>query len=312
MRKGTDVEDETAGLIVTEDYDDPDNQKTQKGAIFALVILTFINLLNYMDRLIPSATKSLYQGELHMDDFETGVPAATFLIVYMSTSPIFAQLSDRGVSRKLLLILGVVWWSVATGSVYFAQKFWDFTLYRTLVAVGEACYATIAPALLSDLFPPSNRNKAMTVFFLATPFGGALGFVLGGFIGKQYGWRYAFMLCGAPGILVSLLIIFIKDPGMNVFEKKEEKKKNISWIIAIKTLIRNKSYLFSLGGLICLCFATGALAEWLPKFFSDPHGANLGADQAGLVVGAITVIGGIGGTVCGSAVGGRREYLRSI
>ncbi|PRP81131.1 major facilitator superfamily protein [Planoprotostelium fungivorum] len=284
-----------------EDVLNVGEQKVQKGAYVTLAILTLVNLLNYADRMIPSATKSLYQKEFDITDMQSSIPASTFIVVYMIFSPIFAALADRGVSRKFLLIAGVVWWSLSTGAVYFSHHFWEFTIYRSLVAVGEACYATIAPALLSDLYPPLKRNKAMMVFFVATPIGAALGFVLGGQIGHYFGWRYAFLICGAPGILIAFSLLLATDPGRNIYEKREDRDKLVPWSVALKSLLNNRTYLVTLGGLTCLTWAIGAIADWAPEFFV--RNTSVSVDQAGLVVGAMAVIGGLGGTIAGSLLG---------
>ena len=109
----------------------------------------------------------------------------------------------RIASRKVLIAIGVALWSLATGAAALAVGFWTFCLARALVGVGEAAYATISPALLSDFYAPAKRNRILTIFYVAIPVGAALGFILGGFFGEKFGWRSAFLICGLPGLALA-------------------------------------------------------------------------------------------------------------
>src|SRR3954454_24634161 len=82
-----------------------------EGAGFALAVLTAMNLLNYLDRYVPSAVKDLFKRDLHMTDAQTSLPLTAFVVVYMLTSPAFGAMSDR-VSRKWLIAGGVALWSL--------------------------------------------------------------------------------------------------------------------------------------------------------------------------------------------------------
>src|SRR5262249_44061102 len=190
---------------------------TPPAARFAVVVLAAMNLLNYVDRYVPSAVKDLFKGDLGFTDLQTSLPFTAFTIVYMLTSPVFGGLADRG-SRKLLIAAGVAMWSLATASAALATGFTSFLIARALVGVGEAAYATISPSLLSDFFPPDRRNRVLTIFYAAIPVGAALGFVLGGVLGHAYGWRAAFLACGLPGLLAAGLALLIKEPERGRFD----------------------------------------------------------------------------------------------
>jgi len=168
--------------------------------------------------------------------------------------------------------------------------------FRTLVGVGEAAYATITPALLSDFYPPNSRNKALTIFYTAIPVGAAIGFGLGGLLGQSFGWRYAFLLCGIPGVIISLLILFIQDPGLGRFEAYES-RENVPWIQTLSFLAHNEAYRYCSGGAILVTFAIGGMADWIPTYLVRVD--NVSIATAGLVAGAVTVIGGIVGTMSG-------------
>lgn len=116
-----------------------------EGGRYALVVLTCINLLNYIDRYVPSATKQYFQPDLGLSDAESGAPLTAFVFVYMLFSPLFSYLADLGYKRNKLIASGILIWSVATAAGALAIDFWTLMASRSLVGVGEAAYATIAP-----------------------------------------------------------------------------------------------------------------------------------------------------------------------
>lgn len=273
-----------------------------QGAFFAVAVLTAMNLLNYIDRYVPSAVKDLFKRDLGLTDTETSLPFSAFVLVYMVASPVFGGLADR-FSRKWLIALGVALWSAATASAALAIGFWTFFLARALVGVGEAAYATIAPSLLSDFFAPERRNRILTLFYVAIPVGAALGFVLGGLIGQHYGWRVAFLVCGLPGILAAGLALLIKEPTRGGLDAPEAPAAPPTWREAVRALTRNRTYVFAVAGYAAVTFAAGGMAEWFPAFLMRYRGMDVA--EAGSLVGTATVAGGLGGTLVGGFLADR-------
>lgn len=265
--------------------------------MFAVFVLTAMNLLNYIDRWVPSAVKDLFKKDLNLTDAQTSLPLSAFIIVYMIASPIFGSLAERG-PRKLIIAFGVAVWSLATAGAAFATGFGTLLLARAMVGIGEAAYATIAPAILSDFFPPEKRNKIFTIFYVAIPVGSAIGFALGGFLGEHWGWRTAFLVCGLPGLLVALLALVIRDPPRGQFDVVKETPP--PWTAALKTLAANKQYVVTVAGYTAVTFATGGIADWFPTFLSRDRGMTM--DEAGYLVGLVTIVGGLGGTILGGLV----------
>src|SRR5580700_10568317 len=179
----------------------------------ALAVLTFINLLNYLDRFIVSAlAETLKHSELALSDLKLGSLMSSFLIVYMCTAPIFGALGDRR-SRPRLIAFGVGVWSLATALSGFAVSYLTLLAARAAVGIGEAAYGTIAPALLGDYFPANQRGRVMAVFFCAIPIGAALGYIVGGLVDAHYGWRMAFFVAGVPGLVLAALTLLLRDPA---------------------------------------------------------------------------------------------------
>src|SRR6185312_12681395 len=178
----------------------------------ALSVLTLINLLNYLDRYVVSGiVPDLKAPPLGLSDSQIGLLTTAFMIVYMATAPIFGALGDRG-SRTRPIALGVFIWSIATILSGFAANYAHLLAGRALVGIGEAAYVAISPALLSDCFARSQRGRVLSVFNMAIPVGAALGYIVGGLMSHHFGWRDAFFVAGAPGILLALLALRLPDP----------------------------------------------------------------------------------------------------
>src|SRR6202521_4072084 len=121
----------------------PGGASSDRAARYALAILTFINLLNYLDRWVVAAVvESIKRSELHLSDTQLGFVGTGFIIVYTLASPLFGMLGDRR-ARPPLIAIGVALWSIATALAGFARGFASLFTARSAVGVGEAAYGTI-------------------------------------------------------------------------------------------------------------------------------------------------------------------------
>lgn len=258
------------------------------GAILAL--LTGLNLLNYLDRLVVSAVLPKIQEELHLSNLEGGLLATIFLIGYFLTSPIFGSLGDR-LPRKGLVAIGVLVWSAATIASGFASSLWTLLLARAMVGVGEASYATLAPTIIDDVSPPERKGRALAIFFIATPIGGALGYLVGGFVEHHWGWRSAFFVAGGPGMVLALLCLVMAEPARKLATEKADIVRDV------KRLAGMALYRQGVFGYCAQTAAIGAFSYWAPKFLYTRYGLPLGT--ANFRFGIVTVVAGAIGTVFG-------------
>jgi MFS family permease len=283
-----------------------------RAARYALGVLTFINLFNYLDRFVMSAVLEPMKTSLHLTDAQFGLCADGFVIVYMLTSPIFGTLGDRK-KRPPLIALGVAIWSIATTLGGFAHGFVSLLLTRSLVGIGEAAYGTIAPALLSDHFPIQRRGRVFAIFFAAIPIGSAAGYILGGLAGAEFGWRAAFWIAGIPGLFLAALVLFVKDVPRGQHDDAPVHAAHAGSLAAYLDLLRNRTYILAVLGYAAYTFALGGLAFWMPAFLSRARG--LSQKEATVTFGAIAVITGFVGTFAGGWLGDyflkrtRQSYL---
>lgn len=267
-----------------------------KNPTAILALLTGLNLLNYLDRLVVSAVLPKIQEELALTNLQGGLLATVFLVSYFVASPLFGALADRG-KRTPLLALGVVLWSLATVASGLATGKVTLFLARAFVGVGEASYATIAPTIIDDIAPPARKGRWLAIFFAATPIGSALGYLLGGAVAHSHGWRAAFFVAGGPGIVLALSCLLVAEPARQLTKVRE----------AFSAIVRALYPLFlfrrAVFGYCAQTAAIGAFSFWAPKFLYAQHGLPL--DRANFLFGTLTVVGGAIGTALGGALGDR-------
>ena len=262
-----------------------------KNRTAILVLLTGLNFLNYIDRMVLSAVLDHVQTELTLTNFEGGLLATAFLLGYFLTAPFFGTRADKG-SRKGLIAIGVLVWSIATAATGLAHGLVELIVARVLVGVGEASYATLAPTIIDDLTPPERKNRALAIFYLAIPMGSALGYMLGGTIDKHFGWRTAFFVAGGPGALLALTCLLIREPERKLRAAKAKVSENLRTLAAIPLYRR------AVLGYIAYTAALGAFSYWAPKFLIHRY-PQLDAQSANFWFGLITVFAGIIGTLVG-------------
>jgi MFS family permease len=286
-----------------------ESSPTAGGAAWtALAVLTFINLLNYIDRfVVPAVGESIIHSELRLTNAQFGLLASAFLAVYMCTAPMFGAYGNRP-WRLRLVAAGVASWSIATALAGLAHSYPALLLARASVGIGEAAYSAIAPAILADYFPERLRSRVFAVFFAATPVGAALGYVIGGLVDHHYGWRAAFLVAGIPGLVLAGSVLLLTNPRPGAHDTTGSSgvaegaaAPAPSGLRVYLPLVRNRPYIRTVLGFAAYTFALGGLPHWMPAFLVRVHHVSLAiADQQ---LGGATVVTGVIGAIVGGWAG---------
>ena len=267
----------------------------------ALVLLTALNLLNYIDRSVLFAVQPLVQAEFHLTNAQLGYLTSAFLLFYMVAAPFTGPLADR-YSRKVIIAIGAFFWSGLTLLTAVTHSYQALLVRHTLVGIGEASFVTIAPTFVADLFPEEKRGRILGVFYLAIPVGTALGYVLGGNLGARFGWRFPFYVAAIPGFVLALMMLFIPEPPRGQFDSVKETSERGT----IKGLTRNPAFWTATLGMAMMTFALGGIQVWMPTFLSTMRGYSL--KDANQLFGGIIVLDGTLASLAGGWLGDR--FLR--
>src|SRR5271157_3707217 len=265
----------------------------------ALVVLTALNLVNYIDRSVLNAVQPLVQVEFQLTKTQLGYLTSAFLIFYMLAAPFVGPLADR-YSRKLIIALGAIFWSGLTLLTAVTHTYAQLLIRHTLVGIGEATFVTIAPTFVADLFAENKRGRILGIFYLALPVGSAAGYLLGGNLAPHYGWRFPFYIAAAPGFLLAIAVLFLKEPERGQFDSLKETPERGT----ILGLARNPAFLAATLGMAAMTFSLGGIQVWMPQFlYSERH---YSLEAANLTFGLIIVADGIVASLAGGWFG---DYL---
>jgi predicted MFS family arabinose efflux permease len=282
----------------------PSNTRARfSPALATLSLLIALNLLNYIDRYILPGELSLIQDEFHATRQQMGALTTAMFFVYMLVAPLTGWLGDR-FPRKPLIIGGAVLWSLATLSTAWVHSYWTLYVRHAVVGIGEATFGIFAPAVIADFYPERDRNRILSIFYVAIPVGAALGYVAGGQMGSMWGWRAPFFVCAIPGFVVAALYMWL---GREPERGSNDHIKPTADRATVLGLLRNPAYLTATFGLAELTFAMGGISSWIPDFLHNSVGLTVA--RASQTAGASTVIDGIIGTAVGGWIAQR--WLRT-
>ena len=278
------------------------------GATTALVLLTAMNFVNYIDRYILPGVQEQVKREFHVSDAQIGSITFWFFLTYMCAAPLTGWLGDRFPRKPLIIVCALLISAVnvLTGTVH---AFDSLLLRHAVLGIGEASLGIYAPALLADF------NRVLTIFYTAIPVGAALGYLIAEVVGARFGWRMPFYVSAAPGFLIAALIFFwmreprrgASDTGVNRLldeaidaEIGEIRNPILRLLDAIKTvwrsLGRNPPYLYATLGMAAITFSLGGISAWMPSFLQR---SGFSPNTVGVTLGAITAGAGLGGTAFG-------------
>jgi predicted MFS family arabinose efflux permease len=270
-----------------------------KGRGYILGLLFLLNLFNYVDRYLPAILLPSIRKDLDLNDSQLAfITGAAFALFYSVMCLPLGRMSDHMNRRKVLAVC-VGLWSVATTITGFAQNFLHMAIARFGVGVGEAGLNPCAQSMISDLYAQKGRRAtAVAVFASGIPVGTVVAFLAGGNLDAMVGWRNAFIIVGAPGIVLALIVwFFLKEPVRGAADGFVDTGKAPSLWETIKTLwgIRVWRYMMFGTGFSGTCNV--CCTVWAPSYLSRSFGMSA-ADIGNFTAPALG-IGGFIGTMMG-------------
>lgn len=262
---------------------------------YALGVLTIIYVFNYIDRQLMAILIEPVKAEFGISDTQVGLLSGlTFAVFYTLFGFPLGRLSDR-IGRKPVIALSCIAWSAMTMLCGLAGSF----LFLVLARIGEAGGTAPSMAMVSDLYPPRRRSTALSVLMLGSSLGAIFGLGLGGWVAQHYGWRTAFVVIGAPGIFLGLLLwATVRAPKPAAPAIAPAGTAQESWLQTLGLLLQTPGFLWIVLTGSAAAIAGYAIGTWAPSFLIRSHGLSL--QEAGILVG---VVGGtcsaIGTVTCG-------------
>ena len=286
---------------------------------YALTLLVAIYTVNFLDRQVVTSLIEPIKNDLQLTDTQVGAMGGLyFAILYTVLGIPIARWADKG-DRPLILSLALTVWSGFTLLAGFAQNFLMLAISRMGVGVGEAGCSPTAHSLLSDYFPKESRATALAIYSMGISIGTLLGMAIGGIVAENWGWRPAFLVAGAPGLLFGLLALAtLKEPRRKMQQAARDKlAADHMPLPAVMRKLADKPtfWWFAMGGAF-VAFVSYAHSFYLTSFFLRNRTPELtelaaqfgmgpapGTPPLGFISLALGLSAGIGGAF-GSWLGG--------
>lgn len=264
----------------------------------SLAVLVAVNTLNFYDRHVIGALTEPIRKEFSLSDAQIGLVGSAFIWLYALVGLPLGRVADT-CSRRKLLAAGMLVWSALTGLAAMAVNYAMLLVSRLGFAVGEAAVAPAATSWIGDLFPAAERSRALALFMLGVPVGGALSYFFSGPLAQGYGWRAAMVLAAAPAVVLVPLLLRLKEPlrGAAEVHREAAEKGSMGTILRIPTMW----WIIVSGAL--LNFNLYAVATFLPAFLSRIHGLSLA--RSGIATGIVFAAGGAFGGLVAARLGDR-------
>ncbi len=287
-----------------------------KYAWYSVFLLLFVYTFSFIDRQILALLGPMITDDFQLSDTEFGfLSGFAFAIFYTIFGLYFARVADSK-SRKRLIAIGLVIWSVMTAVSAFARSYSMLFMMRIGVGIGEATLAPAANSIIADSFPKEKLATALSIYAMGIPFGIGFSYLLGGqmialaamipdiqlfdFTVTKI-WQKTFLLVGLPGLLITIFVLILREPtrkGISTTKTQMPLKEVKGFFVA-----RWRAYTaISLGTSFIAALGFGS-AVFLPAFFLRIHG--VAPSDMGQTFGAIAMITGPIGLLLGGIIADR-------
>ncbi len=253
------------------------SSKAYRRYLYAVIV--GVMMLNTVDRQVVSILVDPIRTDLGLDDAQMGwILGPSFTLIYAASVLPLARWADRGVRRNIIA-LGLSVWSVFTLSTAFVQGYVQLFLMRMGVGVGEASASPAIQSLVADTVPPEERAQGLSFISVGAVLGIAVGMAGGGWVNELWGWRVAFLIAGAPGLLMALVVRFtVREPARGQSEGRNATTERRG------SLADDARYLLALPAMrwvivahaFALLYSSGKIA-WEPSFIIRTYEMGTGA-----------------------------------
>ncbi|MBV8473779.1 MAG: MFS transporter [Hyphomicrobiales bacterium] len=273
------------------------NAATAARRYYALLLLTLIYGLNFLDRTVFNVLIEPIKTEFGLSDTTIGLLAGFgFVLLYSALGMPIARFADRA-NRRNIVAAGLALWSAMTMLCGFAQGAWMLALARVGVGLGEAAGTPASQSIVADLFTQAERPRALGIYAIGTYVGIFLGYFFGGWINHFYGWRVAFIGAGAPGVLLAIVLLAtVREPARSSVGRGAA----ATLAAGVAFLSSQRTFLIVLIGFCVTTFANYASSVWIPPFLARVH--HLSSADVGTYAGTFKGLFGVAGTLLGGFV----------
>jgi MFS family permease len=259
---------------------------------YVLGVLTLVYAFNFIDRQLLVILQEPIKAELALSDTQLGLLTGfAFALFYVVCGIPIARWADKGV-RRSIIALALTVWSAMTAISGLTQNYLQLLLARMGVGVGEAGGSPPAHSMISDIFDRKHRATALAIYSVGIYIGILGGYLLGGWITEFFGWRLAFFVVGAPGILLAILLrLTVSEPPRGWSEGVAPSASAAPPLSEVAHLLWSRRSFPHIALAASLqAYIIYAIGNWLPSFFLRSY--DIGIGELGTWMALTTGFGG--------------------
>jgi MFS family permease len=252
----------------------------RRTPVYAAPLLWMLSLAyacNYMDRSIVGTLAQAIKLDLTLTDAQLGIlQGFAYVVLYSVTGLPIAWLAERR-NRANILAACLVVWSAMTMVCGVAQNFVQLLLLRVGVGIGEAGCNPCSHSMIADAFGPQQRSRALSVYQLGATVGTTVGAMTAGVLADLVGWRMAFVVVGAPGLLLAAAIkVFARDPPRVRSPSATAGAELASMPSVARRLVTSPALVHIILGFTLASFVSGGISAFNQPYFVRAFGLSYG------------------------------------
>jgi MFS family permease len=212
-----------------------------------LLFVTILNVINFVDRQFIASFANFIIPDLQLTNTEFGLLTGVIFIFFYVVSGLFVgTLADR-YNRTKIIGVGVIVWSFFTAISGLAKNFITLAIPRLFIGIGESAMTPTTMSILADRYEIKKLGFAAGFYYMGVPLGVGVSLIIAGYLGPVIGWRGCFYLIGSIGMVLGLLMLFVKDsPRKNITPTTKQKSFNEIISLLFKALTRSKSLILTI------------------------------------------------------------------
>lgn len=235
-------------------------------AYSALIIVTLVYINSFFTRQIVAVLGVDLREAFDLGNLQVGLLYGTaFSVIYAVAGIPMGRLADR-ISRKWMIAVGLLVWSLMTIVSGFATSFTFLVVARLFVGLSQATLSPAVYSLLADMFSPQKRATIFSLYGSGIFVGIGLSFLAGGTIAANYNWQSALVAVGIPGLLLLPFVLWlVREPDRTIIRHSHDQL----FLVDLKELLSKKTIQYHLIGFSFLACTGYTVLAFAGIIFND-------------------------------------------
>jgi MFS family permease len=257
-------------------------------AWYVVFVLMLANISSFIDRQILALLVAPIKRDMHLSDTQVSLlMGLSFALFYTIFGMLIGHFADK-YNRRNIIVVGITVWSLMTALCAGVGSYAQFFVARMGVGVGEATLGPSAYSIITDYFPKNKLARALSTYSMGIFLGSGLAILIGAglvstlptsgtvhlpILGDIFHWQMLFIYIGLPGVLLSLLILTVKEPLRRELNPTEIATAQPTLREALGVIWEKRTaYLLLTIATSFTAFVSYGSSAWIPTYFNRTFG----------------------------------------